>query len=102
MQSIIFRAIDGGCIVRVLVRPSAPNSKVREATAEALIVDVQSPPEKDKANKALIEVLAKFFCVPKAEVSLSAGARSREKFLNISRPREYLQEKVNLLLSKMK
>ena len=102
MDSVIFAAIDGGCVVRVLVRPSAPNSKVKESTAEALIVDIQAPPEKDKANKELIIVLAKFFGVPKSDVFLSAGARSREKFLNIARPMEYLQQKVDLLQTKKK
>jgi uncharacterized protein YggU (UPF0235/DUF167 family) len=47
-------------------------------------MDVGAPPEDGAANDALIRWLAKGLGVPRASVTVSSGAASREKGLRIS------------------
>ena len=44
---------------------------------------VRAVPENGAANKALAAVIAKWLSVPKSNITLSAGARSRTKVLTI-------------------
>jgi hypothetical protein len=88
---------NNGCVIRVLVRPNAPNSTIREITDEALGVDVKAPPEKDKANKELIRLLSRVFDVPRTDLSIASGMKSREKLVKINRPLEYLKQRLDLL-----
>lgn len=45
---------------------------------------VTAPPDKGKANAALIVLVAQAFGVPKTAVSIASGAASRLKILEIS------------------
>lgn len=101
MPPSIFSEVTGGCVVRVLVRPSAKISRVIEANNEALFVDVESPPEKSKANKELLSILSQFFDIPKAEIAISRGVRSREKYITIGRPQDTLQQIIHQKCSKL-
>jgi uncharacterized protein (TIGR00251 family) len=96
MQPKILTGIEQGCIIRVLVRPNAPNSTIREVTDEALLVDIKAPPEKDKANKELIRLLSEVFEVPKVELAIVLGTKSREKHVQIGRPMENICQKLGL------
>jgi uncharacterized protein YggU (UPF0235/DUF167 family) len=49
----------------------------------ALKARVRAVPENGAANKALITLLAKSLNLPKSSISLSAGGKSRTKFLTI-------------------
>jgi uncharacterized protein (TIGR00251 family) len=62
-----------------------PNSNVEEVTeaeaeAEPLLIRVKEPPTKDKANKAVIKLLSKYF---NANVRIVSGAKSRRKIVEI-------------------
>ena len=54
-----------------------------------------APPVEGRANRALIEFIAKILSVPKRNVEIIAGERSRTKSLRISGP---TLEDVNRLL----
>jgi uncharacterized protein len=49
----------------------------------AIKARVRAIPENGGANKALIAVVAKWLKVPKSNIALSAGAKSRIKLLNV-------------------
>lgn len=49
-----------------------------------LEVAVHSPPEGGKANQELIEVLSKELGVPKSELSLQSGEKSRSKVVSVT------------------
>jgi len=68
--------------IKVLVKPNAKRSKV-ESTNDVYIVHVDAPPIKGKANKRLIEILAKYFGVPKSRIKIIHGHNSREKLIEI-------------------
>lgn len=63
-----------------------PNSKQQAIILEddgSLTVRLQSPPVDGKANKELIQVLAKQFGVRKSQVSIHSGERSRMKRVEV-------------------
>ena len=58
-----------------------PNSNVEEVIeAEPLLIRVKEPPTKDKANKAVVRLLSKYF---NANVRIVSGAKSRRKIVEI-------------------
>jgi uncharacterized protein len=52
---------------------------------DAVLVRLVAPPVDDAANAALVELLADGLGVPRKQVALLSGARSRVKTLRISR-----------------
>lgn len=64
--------------VQVKIKLKSKNEGVEE-TPEGLVVKVNEPPVDGKANKRVIELLAKHFNVAKSQVALVAGAKSKLK-----------------------
>ncbi len=58
-------------------------SKAQIVEGDPLRVTLTQPPEKGKANKQLIEVLAAHFKIPKNRVKLVSGLTSRFKVVEI-------------------
>lgn len=75
-------------ILHVKLTPKAAKNEVK-GWAEGpdgiklLKVSVTAVPEKGKANKALIEILSKYFHVPKSAIEITRGETDRIKILNI-------------------
>lgn len=46
---------------------------------------LKNPPERGLANAELLEIVAKALKIPKSEVSLLAGAKSRKKIVKINK-----------------
>lgn len=63
-----------------------PNSSKNELVLEEDFVKVKvtAQPIENKANKALIEYLSKFFKIPKSDIEIVKGGTSREKTIFIS------------------
>ena len=63
-----------------------PNSRTEDVSQEgaSFIVRVKEPPSEGKANQAVIELLAKHFGVPKSQVRILSGFRSRNKEIEIA------------------
>lgn len=59
---------------------------------------VTSVPEDGKANKALIQLIAKWLRVPKSSISIQSGETARRKILRIEGEPEDLMAKFNALL----
>ncbi|MGM5057274.1 MULTISPECIES: DUF167 domain-containing protein [Rhizobium] len=72
-----------------------------EADAEGetfLKARVTAVPEKGKANKALILLIAKSLRIPKSSVSLVSGETARKKILRIDGDPEDLVKKLEIVL----
>ncbi len=69
----------GGTLLAVKVRPGSRERSVGDVVGGRLRVAVTVPPEKGKANKELIALLAEKLNVPKREVEIKSGETSREK-----------------------
>jgi len=72
----------------VKVTPNAKQNQVVDDNIDLLgnrnlKVKVNHQPEDGKANKAVIEILAKYFEVKKGTVTISSGLTSRNKVIEI-------------------
>ncbi|HHK60813.1 MAG TPA: DUF167 domain-containing protein [Desulfobacterales bacterium] len=82
-------AADGATVfLTVHVQPRAAKARIAGLHGKALKVAVTSPPVDDKANKALIALLADLLDLPKSRLRLASGHRSRTKRLLIEAPGE--------------
>ena len=68
----------------VRVKPSASNDEIVSVEGRTLSVRVKAPPEKGKANSALIELLSEALRLPKRSLTIVRGERSREKWIEVS------------------
>jgi uncharacterized protein (TIGR00251 family) len=71
--------------VRITVRvsPGARRTEVVGRHGDGWRVRVAAPPERGRANEALVEHVAGLVGVPKAAVRVVAGASSRDKIVEI-------------------
>lgn len=67
----------------VRVQPKASANKILGEHAGALKVAVTAPPEKGKANAAVVALLSEALGVPKSAVEIVRGRTSRTKTLRI-------------------
>jgi len=82
--SIAFRDTPDGCILPVRVHPGARTNAVTGVHDGALKISLTTPPIDGRANDALIAFLAQRLRIPRARISLVAGATSRSKTLRIA------------------
>lgn len=75
---------DGNVILSVHVQPGARSSEIVGRHGDALKVRVGAPPTDGRANRAVVELLAKALGVPTSDIELVGGASSRRKRLKVS------------------
>lgn len=68
-----------GTILPVRAQPGARRNEIRGEQDGALKVCVTQSPEKGKANKAIVELLAKSLGLKKSQFELIAGETSHQK-----------------------
>jgi len=71
-------------ILLVKVIPNAPKNALVEYKSGTLKVKINAPPEKGKANEALITYLAELLSLPKSKFRIVSGHTSRLKKVEIS------------------
>jgi len=72
--------VDDGIIFRVKVQPASGKNEIVGVQGDALKIKINAPPVKGKANKALIDFLAKEFGMKKSEADAVVYATAmREK-----------------------
>ena len=80
------RAPDGALILHIHVQPGARRTEVAGPHGDSLKIRVAAPALEDRANDALVEFIAEKLGVAKRDVSIAAGARSREKRVEVRAP----------------
>jgi hypothetical protein len=72
--------------VRVAVRltPRARNERIEGIANGAVKVSVTAPPAENQANEALLRFLSREWRVPRRDLSIAAGAKSRDKVVHIA------------------
>lgn len=70
--------------ISVKVKPNARENSIKLVNTGNYEVKVSVPPEKGKANKKVIELLAKELKIAKSRIILVKGETSREKLFQIS------------------
>jgi uncharacterized protein (TIGR00251 family) len=77
-------AADGGSLLDIRVIPRAPRSAVAGVRDGALLVRLAAPPLDGEANDALISLMAGVLGVPRRDLAIVSGERSRRKRLKIA------------------
>ncbi len=83
----------------VQVQPRANRDALEGEFADALKIRLTAPPVDDRANEALVRLLAERLNVPRAAVRIVAGEKSRRKRVVVTGVR---REQVLALLSAVK
>ncbi len=73
MSALALRETPNGVEMTVKVVPGASRDRVAGVLGDALKVAVSAPPEKGKANQAVIEILAKALGVKRNAIQIVAG-----------------------------
>ena len=85
-----------GLLIHIRLTPNASRDEIggliQTAEGPALAARVRAIPDKGKANKAAIALLAKWLGVPKSDIELKSGTRSRLKTFLISGSSQELEK----------
>jgi uncharacterized protein YggU (UPF0235/DUF167 family) len=89
----------------VRVTPNARDTSIdgaqtRDDGTPVLSLKVTEVPDKGRANKAVIALLAKNLSVPKSTIAVTRGATARLKTLTITGKPDELAAKITALISK--
>jgi len=74
---------DGAVTICVHAQPGARRTEVAGLHGDSVRIRVSAPALEDRANEALVEFVAGRFGVARRDVTLVAGAKSRQKRLRI-------------------
>jgi uncharacterized protein (TIGR00251 family) len=77
-------AVPGAAILRVRVQPRAARSEIAGVVGDRLRVRIAAPPADGRANAALVDFIAGVARVTRSAVTLTHGAKGREKTLRIA------------------
>ena len=75
----IVHSSENGIKFRVKVSPGASKTKITGPYGDSLKIAVNAPPEKGKANKELLSLLAKSFGIAKKNIRITSGETSTLK-----------------------
>lgn len=70
--------------IYVKVKPNAGANEVVQDSAADFSVKLTALPEKGKANKLLVKLLAKHFKVTQSDIEIVAGKTSRIKIVDVN------------------
>lgn len=70
-------------IIHVKVKPNSSKREVESFGNNRYLVYLKSPPENDKANMELINILSKELGVPPKSIHINFGKTSNEKMIEI-------------------
>lgn len=79
MSPSFLRSGREGLLLSVLVQPKASKNEIAGLVEDRLKIRLTAPPVDGKANEALVRFLAKRLGLPRSQVSLAGGHRSRRK-----------------------
>lgn len=67
----------------VRVKPKAKEEKVEKVDENNYKVSVKEPPEKGRANLAVIQALADYFGISTSKIKIVSGFSSKQKVLEV-------------------
>ena len=83
---------------KVKVQPGAAKNEIIGVQGDVLKIKINAPPVKGKANKALIDFLAKELGVKKSEVEILSGHTSRVKTIKVGGEGSKIEEKIQAII----
>ena len=79
--------------IEIRVKPGAKKSALKGLYGNQLKVEISAPPDKGRANKELIGLIAKEFDIKRSDVTIIKGEKSRNKTLELSGDAEKLRRR---------
>ncbi|MBI3740749.1 MAG: YggU family protein [Chloroflexi bacterium] len=70
-------------ILAIHVTPRARRDEIVGALGESIRVKLRAPPVDDKANDALIKLLADYLEINRAQIEIIRGKRARQKWVRV-------------------
>jgi uncharacterized protein (TIGR00251 family) len=70
--------------IQVVARPGASRRRIISVNPRGVVVALNSPPEKGRANEELIDFLARSVSVPRSTITIVRGDTSRHKTIRIT------------------
>jgi len=68
--------------ISVFIKPNSRQEKI-EHSESGYIIYVKELPIENRANNALVKLIAEYFKIPKSKVKIISGFKSRRKVLEI-------------------
>lgn len=66
-----------------MARPQSKRQELKKISAGEYVASVHAPAREGKANRAVIELLAEHFSVPRLSIKIIRGQASRKKLVEI-------------------
>ncbi len=79
----MYHVLAEAILLRVKVKAGARRDAVLGTRGGELLVSVRAPPERGKANRAVVAVLARFLDLPASSVALKSGGGSPRKLFAV-------------------
>ena len=70
-------------IIKIYIQPGASKNEIVGKPGDAIKIRLTSPPIEGRANEALVDFLAKEYKVPKSQITIIRGHKSRQKLVKI-------------------
>lgn len=83
-------------LLRIMAKPKAKKTGLVAITENGLHISIHASPHEGEANKELIRFLAELFHVPKSQVILQRGDKSKMKQVMMPLTKDF-QERLNSL-----
>lgn len=74
-----FKIQDQQVEITILVKPNAKKTAILGISEQGLLISLHAKPHQGAANKELVSYLSKFLRVPKTQIILQSGEKSRYK-----------------------
>lgn len=78
-----FKLQDERVELRILVKPNAKRSALLALGPDELQIALHAKPQDGKANQELLSYLAELLAVPKTQIILKRGEKSRHKLVSL-------------------
>ena len=83
MNAVELRRVEGGCVLRLRVAAGAAREGCGGVHDGALKLRVGTAPERGKANRAVLALLARLLELPVQQLALVRGATARDKWVRV-------------------
>ena len=74
---------DNSIDIDIIAKPKASRNSIEGEHDGALKISITAPPDKGKANKAIIKLLSKSLKIAQSSISILSGETSRRKKIRI-------------------
>ena len=95
-EGLLLTAVVGGTRLRLRVKPGARRAEIVGVHGGALKVSVNAPPERGKANGAVVDLIARTLGISIESVTIVGGAASQDKLVLVGLPIDEMKRRLGI------